>query len=128
MSVARTLAVGCEDILTGLDHLVILLEELNEAVGGYEKLGFRVTPGGEHADGLTRNALVPFADGTYLELVAFVDPDDEQDNVWGWRPFLETGGGLVDYCVVRRSYGRRVASRGGGVRTGRSRRGRESSP
>ncbi len=86
-------------MLTGLDHLVILVEELNEAVAGYEKRGFRVTPGGEHADGLTRNALVPFADGTYLELVAFVDPDDEQDNVWGWRPFLETGGGLVDYCV-----------------------------
>ena len=79
---------------------MILVGELNEAVAGYEKLGFRVTPGGEHADGLTRNALVPFADGTYLELVAFVDPDDERDNVWGWRPFLETGGGLVDYCAA----------------------------
>lgn len=87
-------------MLTGLDHLVILVEELEEAVADYEKLGFRATPGGEHADGLTRNALVPFADGTYLELVAFVDPDDERDNVWGWRPFLGTGGGLVDYCAA----------------------------
>jgi Glyoxalase-like domain len=77
-------------MLTALDHLVILVGEL----------GFRVTPGGEHADGLTRNALVPFADGTYLELVAFIDPDDERDNVWGWRPFLGTGGGLVDYCAA----------------------------
>ena len=86
-------------MITGLDHLVILVEELEYAVAGYEELGFRVTPGGEHADGLTRNALVPFADGTYLELVAFVDPSDERDNVWGWRPFLGTGGGLVDYCL-----------------------------
>lgn len=87
-------------MLAGLDHLVILVEELEEAVAGYEELGFRVTPGGEHADGLTRNALVPFADGTYLELVAFIDPAGGRDNVWGWRPFLETGGGLVDYCVA----------------------------
>ncbi len=78
---------------------MILVEVLEEAVAGYEELGFRVTPGGEHADGLTRNALVPFADGTYLELVAFVDPTDERDNVWGWRSFLESGG-LVDYCVA----------------------------
>ena len=87
-------------MLVGLDHLVILVEELEEAVAGYEELGFRVTPGGEHADGLTRNALVPFADGTYLELVAFLDPAGGRNNVWGWRPFLETGGGLVDYCVA----------------------------
>lgn len=87
-------------MITGLDHLVILVEVLEDAVAGYEELGFTVTFGGEHADGLTRNALVPFADGTYLELVAFVDSTDERDNVWGWRPFSEAGGGLIDYCVA----------------------------
>src|SRR5215207_534238 len=35
-----------------------------------------------------------------LELVAFIDPADEQDNVWGWRPFLQTGGCLIDYCAT----------------------------
>lgn len=73
---------------------------LEDAVAGYEELGFTVTPGGKHADGLTRNALVPFADGTYLELVAFADSTDDRDNAWGWRPFLEVGGGLIDYCVA----------------------------
>jgi hypothetical protein len=87
-------------VISGVDHLVILVGALEAAAAGYEELGFRVTPGGEHADGLTRNALVPFADGTYLELVSFVDPTDTRDNVWGWRPFLEKGGGLVDYCVA----------------------------
>ena len=86
-------------MLTGLDHLVILVRDLEEAIPGYERLGFRVTPGGEHADGLTRNALVPFADGTYFELVAFIHPDDERDNVWGWREFLP-GEGLIDYCAA----------------------------
>lgn len=86
-------------MLTRLDHLVILVHDLDTATEDYERLGFRVTPGGEHADGLTRNALVPFRDGTYLELVAFVDPEDGRDNVWGWREFLP-GEGLIDYCAA----------------------------
>ncbi|HEX6288435.1 MAG TPA: VOC family protein [Herpetosiphonaceae bacterium] len=87
-------------MLTHLDHLVILVRDLAQAVGDYQQLGFTVTPGGTHADGLTRNALIAFADGTYLELIAFVDPDDRRDNTWGWRRFLATGGGLIDYCVA----------------------------
>jgi hypothetical protein len=83
-----------------LDHLVILVDDLHQAVTDYTALGFTVTPGGTHADGLTHNALVVFADGTYLELIAFVDPADTRDNVWGWRQFAATGGGLIDYCAA----------------------------
>lgn len=82
-----------------LDHLVILVRDLDRASRDYQSLGFTVTPGGTHADGLTRNALVPFEDGTYLELVSFVDPEDPRDNVWGWRPFAASGGGLIDFCA-----------------------------
>ena len=60
-------------MLTRLDHLVILVRDLGRAVREYEKLGFTVIPGGEHADGLTHNALICFEDGSYLELVAFLD-------------------------------------------------------
>lgn len=87
-------------MLTRLDHLVILVLDLAGAAREYGRRGFTVTPGGEHADGLTRNALIPFTDGSYLELVAFVDPGDPRDNVWGWRRFVATGGGLVDYCAA----------------------------
>ncbi len=103
MSVTSILLGGIypeRDVLTRLDHLVILVRDLDRAIRDYETLGFAVTPGGEHADGLTSNALIPFKDGSYLELVAFLDPDDPQDNVWGWRPFLSTGGGLIDYCAA----------------------------
>ena len=86
-------------MLTRLDHLVILVRDLELASADYESLGFTVTPGGEHADGLTRNALVPFQDGTYLELVSFSDPEDPQDNVWGWRRFYPREG-LIDYCAT----------------------------
>ena len=85
-------------MLTRLDHLVILVRDLDLASADYERLGFTVTPGGEHADGLTRNALVPFEDESYLELVAFLDPEDPKDNVWGWRRFVPHEG-LIDYCI-----------------------------
>jgi hypothetical protein len=86
-------------VLTRLDHLVILVRNLERASADFERLGFAVTPGGEHADGLTRNALVPFEDGTYLELVSFLDAEDPADNVWGWRGFLPQEG-LIDYCAT----------------------------
>lgn len=87
-------------MLRRLDHLVVLTLDLEQATREYELLGFTVTPGGEHADGLTRNALVAFADGSYLELISFIDPDDTTDNVWNWRPFVVLGGGFIDYCVA----------------------------
>lgn len=87
-------------MLSRLDHLVVLVRDLEQATREYERQGFTVTPGGEHSDGLTRNALISFADGSYLELVSFVDPEDPRDNVWNWRPFAALGGGLIDYCAA----------------------------
>lgn len=89
-----------EFMLLHLDHLVILVDDLDAATRDYAALGFAVTPGGAHADGLTRNALIAFADGTYLELIAFWDPHDPRDNTWGWRQFIARGGGLIDWCVA----------------------------
>lgn len=53
-----------------LDHVVIFVEDLSRASEDYAALGFTVVPGGVHAGGLTHNALIPFADGRYLELLA----------------------------------------------------------
>ena len=86
-------------MLTRLDHLVILVRDLELASADYRRLGFAVMPGGEHSDGLTRNVLVPFEDGTYLELVSFLDPEDPTDNAWGWRGFYPQEG-PIDYCAA----------------------------
>ena len=51
-----------------LDHIVISVRDLDQAVRDYTELGFHVEPGGRHAR--TENALIIFADGTYLELLA----------------------------------------------------------
>ena len=34
---------------TAIDHVVILVEDLDQAVRQYEQLGFTVVPGGKHA-------------------------------------------------------------------------------
>jgi hypothetical protein len=86
-------------MLSRLDHLVILVRDLDVAAVDYERLGFVVTQGGEHADGLTHNALIPFEDGSYFELVSFLDQEDTRDNIWRWRQFLPHEG-LIDYCVA----------------------------
>jgi catechol 2,3-dioxygenase-like lactoylglutathione lyase family enzyme len=64
-------------MIQGIDHVVILVHNLQKAIDDYRSLGFTVTPGGEHADGATHNALIAFADGTYIELVAFLRPAPE---------------------------------------------------
>ncbi|MDQ2809182.1 MAG: VOC family protein [Chloroflexota bacterium] len=62
-------------MIIGIDHIVILVPDLTQAEQDYTALGFTVTPGGEHAGGLTHNALIALADGSYLELIAFRDTD-----------------------------------------------------
>jgi catechol 2,3-dioxygenase-like lactoylglutathione lyase family enzyme len=81
-------------MLLGIDHLVIAVPDLEVARGNYEQLGFTVIPGGRHPVG-THNALISFADGSYLELIAFYEPSAEHR--W-WAP-LQKGGGLVDFCM-----------------------------
>lgn len=81
-------------MLRGIDHLVIAVGDLATATKHYEALGFSVVPGGRHPVG-THNALVAFADGSYLELIAFYE--DNRQHKW-WNP-LQRGGGLVDFCM-----------------------------
>jgi catechol 2,3-dioxygenase-like lactoylglutathione lyase family enzyme len=81
-------------VLTGIDHIVIVVPDLDAATESYRGLGFNVVPGGRHPIG-SHNALVGFADGAYLELIAFFDPAAKHR----WRSALERGGGLVDFCM-----------------------------
>jgi catechol 2,3-dioxygenase-like lactoylglutathione lyase family enzyme len=81
-------------LLQGVDHVVILVSDLDAAVRDYKSLGFTVVPGGRHAVA-THNALIGFADGSYIELIAFW----EDDATHRWHRFLRDGGGLVDYCM-----------------------------
>ncbi len=83
-------------MLTGIDHIVIAVHDLEKASGDFEAAGFTVTPGGSHPTG-THNALIPFADGSYLELIAIEKPDLARDHPW----FNRMGGkeGFVTFAV-----------------------------
>jgi hypothetical protein len=81
-------------MFTAIDHLVIVVPELEAAIRDFTTAGFSVVRGGRHNIG-THNALIAFADSSYLELIAFQNP------VIGhpWYAALEKGGGIVDFCM-----------------------------
>ena len=51
-----------------LDHVVLFVDDLEDAVDTFSQHGFTVTPGG--VNGPTHNALIAFANETYIELIA----------------------------------------------------------
>ena len=55
-------------LLLLLDHLVLFVDDLTTAIARFESKGFTVTPGG--TNGPTHNALIVFANDTYIELIA----------------------------------------------------------
>jgi hypothetical protein len=80
----------------GIDHLTIAFKELEPAAAAYRDLGFTVVTGGELPSIGTHNALVAFADGSYLELVAFKRPNEQHR----WWPLVQAGGGFLDFCMA----------------------------
>ena len=81
-------------MFTAIDHLVIVVPELEAAIRDYTAAGFTVVRGGRHNIG-THNALIAFADDSYLELIAFLNPVTGHP----WYNALEKGGGIVDFCM-----------------------------
>jgi len=94
-------------LILGIDHVVILVEDLDAAQADYARLGFTVVPGGAHAGGLTQNALIAFADGSYLELLAFTPPGGAGAPPAGlsaltrtWHGRARSGEGLLDFALL----------------------------
>jgi len=80
-------------LLSAIDHVVLAVSNLEDASQALREAGFDVVPGGRHPVG-TENALVPFADGTYIEVLGFREPNASHR----WWPLLQRGGGVVDIC------------------------------
>lgn len=83
-------------MIKAIDHIVILVDDLAAARADYQRLGFTVVVGGEHTDGATHNALVSFADGSYLELLAFQRPAPQHR----WWRHTAAGAGLIDFALL----------------------------
>ncbi len=93
-------------MITAIDHVVILVKDLDAAIADYSTLGFIVAPGGTHADGATHNALVVFADDSYLELIAFRRPAPEHH----WWRHVADGEGLIDFALLPSAIAEDVAA------------------
>jgi hypothetical protein len=77
-------------MVTGIDHLVIAVRDLDEAAADLEsRVGLAVTGGGRHEGAGTANRIAFLADGAYLEFIAVED----RDAAAGWpvgRAAVET--------------------------------------
>jgi hypothetical protein len=57
-------------------HIIILVPyELLTSPPSWLTSAFTVSPGGRHADNRTENRLILLADGSYIELIAFINDD-----------------------------------------------------
>lgn len=81
-----------------LDHVIISVTDLEGAIANYQKLGFNAFYGGKHGDGLTHNGLVIFADGSYLELIALVDPS--QREAASFKQLVREAEGYTGYALL----------------------------
>lgn len=98
-----------------LDHIVIAVQDLEAAVADYRALGFQVVIGGRHPGRTSHNALVVFADGAYLEIIAWTSPAPEER--W-YCTLRDHGEGLVDFALLPGSTSQALAeARGRGLDT-----------
>jgi hypothetical protein len=80
-----------------LDHVVIAVGDLEQAIAGYRSVGFTVTPGGRHPGRTSHNALVVFEDGAYIELIAWTAPNDAER----WNVVHRAhGDGFMDFALI----------------------------
>lgn len=80
-----------------IDHIIILLP-YKDVVEPPTWLTdhFTISPGGRHADGKTENRLIVFQDGTYIELIAFINDDPAHRSGHWWDKEY----GTVDYALT----------------------------
>lgn len=80
------------------DHIIIAVNDLDQAIQDYRDLGFTVVYGGRHASNTTHNALIIFEDGTYLELLAPTGDPPSDANAVDFRSLVHGGEGFAGYA------------------------------
>jgi catechol 2,3-dioxygenase-like lactoylglutathione lyase family enzyme len=68
------------DGITGLDHVLIGVRDLEAARAAYARLGFTVTPRGRHVGWSTGNYCVMLAHD-YIELIGVIDPSQPRRSI-----------------------------------------------
>jgi hypothetical protein len=74
-----------------IDHVVIAGSNLAQLRAAFESIGLTPDEGGVHADGQTHNALIGFADGSYLELIAPTPGNIAPNHAWSESMRMNAG-------------------------------------
>jgi len=120
-------------VLTRIDHVMICVPNLEEAIDVYTRMGFHVYPGGAHTGGATHNAIA-FHQEDYLELLALRDGRPAAALIPGssdarLSEFLARGGGFRYVAVQSDDLAADVAAmRGRGVDVGDATEGSRRTP
>lgn len=86
-----------------LDHVVLFVDDLDDAVNIFSSYGFTVTPGG--INGPTQNALIAFENETYIELIGLQKRTTRQFFKFMRRSGLLRLRGLVKTDLNNRLFG-----------------------
>ena len=97
-------------MIIGIDHVLIAVENLDKARDLYLRLGFEVLYGGKHELAGTHNAVIPLADGSYLELVGVTDPTLARQFPFSRQVLeaLERANRFATFALETNDYGRDV--------------------
>ena len=109
-----------------IDHVTVCGSNLERMRRAFAEVGLATEYGGRHGNGLTHMALVGFADGSYLELIAPIDAADPMmaaratGMMSGWMPLMMGNAGAGAWAVrvkgiqgeVERLRGRGIEVRG----------------
>src|SRR5580692_8943157 len=68
LSLIAAKAQTSRPLIFGVDHIPLVVSDLDGAEADFRAMGFSIKPGRPHADGI-RNAHVKFPDGTEIELI-----------------------------------------------------------
>jgi Glyoxalase-like domain len=86
-----------------IDHVIYGTSDLDAAAERVEEdVGVAAVGGGRHEGLGTHNRIVPFGDGTYIELLAVADPEEARDSPIGTalQAAIDAGDGLVGWAVA----------------------------
>jgi catechol 2,3-dioxygenase-like lactoylglutathione lyase family enzyme len=100
------------EAITGIDHVMVGVADLDDAAARYRRLGFALTPRGRHPRTGTANHCAMFGARNYLELMTVVEPG-AADDMFGSAIAAHAGiAALAFQTGDARAVGRRWAASG----------------
>jgi hypothetical protein len=100
-----------------IDHVTVCGSDLARMRGGFAAVGLRTSYGGRHANAVTHMDLLPFPDGSYIELIApIASPSGATGMMSGWAKRMEQNAGAGAWAVRAESIPEKAARlRGAGI-------------